>query len=933
MGTTEQTDEWARNFYNDVCSNLNMDQIAAEEAWSSYSSTKINFTLEGDQRHWLCCALYAACRRSRGASIAGSGSEFESNGVPFMRLLKLCNISLVQFLEKAKKWSDMANVGAEFKDRLNQMERKFAVSMVIYKKYRLIYTDIFMKPEAPANENQKGSRPRKPKNAPCTPAQVFDFTWTLFVSSKSEIPDILDDLVNSYHLLLVCLNFVFGNSILADRRDLINPQFMGLPHNFLKTDYEVPDEPPSILSELCRSHDGILHEAEGIQSYWFNKLIEKHFEKEILRGNAPTDGGARSGLLEPTSFEANFKAVNKAYEDFVLNKGDFDERAFLSSEEEFTLEVGSPTKLFEVNDCMQNWRIPGMSSFTKMTPLTGHYLGKTETNPRVSPISTAIEAVIKLQAMLKGREAKPSATLNKIYDGCPTNPQAAIEKRISKMGEHFITAYTRQTKEIPGSHIEFAKKRLQLGTTLFYMLLEQTTLDEQQKKGNGGIPALLENDLCQKALFAVCLEVVLFSYNSQRKFPWILDTLDLEPYYFYKVIEVVVIATLDKLSRGTIKNLQFIEEQILESFVWNRSSPLWKAIDALKGSPLPTYEEVKLPDDDGIQALLSPAGSNLGSPIRNLISGQSLLTTSTGARVAINIATVQGGDGQRYIPISVQSGGNVIIQGQSSRDGSKPKVTGALAMFLRKFYYLASTRLKALCKMLNLGEEDVKKIWTNLEFSITHHSYSLLRDRHLDQLIMCAIYVVCKVTSQNREFRTIMHHYRDLPQSASHVYRKVLLRRREDGSEERGDLIIFYNNVYVQHMRNFSVKFSDSANPDSLLLSPLPTPKIAPMSPKVQINGNKIYISTLDRSSLVDSPIKAPGTLQYLFSRSPNDTLRQINKLVSSPVPMLGKRTINLDDTETTEEANTDVSPAKKPTAVVRKIQHILDERLSKSQE
>jgi hypothetical protein len=34
--------------------------------------------------------------------------------------------------------------------------------------------------------------------------------------------------------------------------------------------------------------------------------------------------------LEPTSFETNFKAVNKAYEDFVLNKGDFDERAFLS---------------------------------------------------------------------------------------------------------------------------------------------------------------------------------------------------------------------------------------------------------------------------------------------------------------------------------------------------------------------------------------------------------------------------------------------------------------------------------------------------------------------------------------------------------------------------------------------------------------------------
>jgi len=114
-----------------------------------------------------------------------------------------------------------------------------------------------------------------------------------------------------------------------------------------------------------------------------------------------------------------------------------------------------------------------------------------ETNQRVSPISTAIESVNKLQAMLNGREAKPSTALAKIFEACPNNPQEAIEKRVGKLGELFINCYTQQTKEIPGSHIEFAKKRLQLGTTLFYMLLEVTTIDEQQKKGNSGIPVII----------------------------------------------------------------------------------------------------------------------------------------------------------------------------------------------------------------------------------------------------------------------------------------------------------------------------------------------------------------------------------------------------------------------------------------------------------
>lgn len=62
---------------------------------------------------------------------------------------------------------------------------------------------------------------------PCNLSRLFEFTWTLFICVKAEVPDVSDDLVNSYHLLLACCDLVYKNAILADRRDLLNPEFPG----------------------------------------------------------------------------------------------------------------------------------------------------------------------------------------------------------------------------------------------------------------------------------------------------------------------------------------------------------------------------------------------------------------------------------------------------------------------------------------------------------------------------------------------------------------------------------------------------------------------------------------------------------------------------------------------------------------------------------
>ena len=62
----------------------------------------------------------------------------------------------------------------------------------------------------------------------------------------------------------------------------------------------------------------------------------------------------------------------------------------------------------------------------------------------------------------------------------------------------------------------------------------------------------------------------------------------------------------------------------------------------------------------------------------------------------------------------------------------------------RQFYYLASVRLRDLCERLKLMDDMRETIWTVLEFVLVNH-VTLMQGRHLDQLIMSAIFVVCKV--------------------------------------------------------------------------------------------------------------------------------------------------------------------------------------------
>lgn len=59
-------------------------------------------------------------------------------------------------------------------------------------------------------------------------------------------------------------------------------------------------------------------------------------------------------------------------------------------------------------------------------------------------------------------------------------------------------------------------------------------------------------------------------------------------------------------------------------------------------------------------------------------------------------------------------------------------------------YHLACVRMRDLCDKLSIDTESARMMWTCFEYTIVNH-IELMQERHLDQIIMCAVYVIAKV--------------------------------------------------------------------------------------------------------------------------------------------------------------------------------------------
>uniref|UniRef100_H2YMF2 Uncharacterized protein n=1 Tax=Ciona savignyi TaxID=51511 RepID=H2YMF2_CIOSA len=900
--------------FRDLCLAVNLDKPTMEYAWRAYENAKENYSLEGDCLHWLTCTLYSACRTNLSSVKTLAGKTVTSNCVSLTMLLRKAKLSFISFLKKMDKWLQM-NPNEELSSHVAALERSFRVSTVVFKKYRLVFTHVFLDPDDPKYQratrgsSKNPSRPRRNRQKLlCNPRDVFNFCWTLFVHAR------------------------------------------GLPDNWQSRDFTSTNN-HDIITLLVEQQSGMgLSETEREKFLLETRVVNIHNWVKHVNSLLDSEGltGEQNTLFSPQNFESNSKAIGKLYEEYVITEGDFDERVFLH--DDVDNELGTPIKCpppvdvtlkKEVDEHLAN-----TNSLALKTPLTNReYLhGRNQggaVNGLLTPVSSAWQDVMKLKKLLHGKSDAPSDKLSAIFKDCADDPSEEVTARVERLKKTIKLKHTERCGDIPAGTADIGDQRATMSSVLYYHILESIVLQEKKRlNGKSDLSELLKRDDFHNLLFACCVEIVMCSFKAERVFPWALTALNLSPYYFYKVIELVIRAE-DSLWGHCIKHLNHIEERILEALAWQSDSTLWqvlgnaesiaplceevnhsqhienvdKSVGANKGllapdtpkSP-PTHPRVKavLEGDVGSFRKFEPgtardrfSSPSPGSAKRRLFI-KDPTSPSSGSLVGLNVTNIaqfrpksfncryrknsikvvamdmpNSPGGKTYLvqqtspgvlvilkvmPVElnhtkktenlyfvtqyfVYPGGKpvTVVSVPSVGENKKPRKTGSLALFFRKVYHLASVRLRHLCEQLVISPDLRAKIWTCFEFSLSKHAYTLMRDRHIDQLLMCAVYIIAKITQHDQSFQEIMRCYRNQPQATSNVYRNVLIRRSSSPrlvpaqaprsmrsnstvprsnpsspapgttAEERDDLIQFYNKVYVPVMREYVKKFSSSS--------------------------------------------------------------------------------------------------------------------------
>lgn len=549
------------------------------------------------------------------------------------------------------------------------------------------------------------------------------------------------------------------------------------------------------------------------------EIFKISFEEVLTVQTNRTEGYFQT--LPHSNGELNVDLLVEKYNSAYRKEGDIDEMLFLVRDPHILPQENNGTDKTSLNN--------------NETPMI--------------PVRAVLDNIQELKNILANTGNEPSEALQKFFQNCSNNPSSSIVSRIERMKDHFIKAYTTLTSD---SHEAVAGQRFMLAQRLYYRVMEAMLNFEKERLSQTDFSKLLNIDTFHRSLLACAIEIVLMTYgrswnpttkkmgaeDSMFSFPWILEVFKLHPYDFYKVLESFIKAE-PVLTTDIIKHLQSTEIKILESLAWKADSPVFTLLENTELMTMPMSSPSSAMADMGSASTAELYLSPMKTPLRRGIPD---CPPSP----------------RKPTPSPRKSLQSPRKPGENSPEKAPLKKSQSLNLFINKVCRLGYHRLQQLCTMLQVQKDLQHKIWTCLEYCISRKPV-LLKNRHLDQILLCSIYGICKAVEKEIKFKVIVQLYRDLPHAEYNVYKNVLV---DDG--EYDSIIGFYNRVFMQNMKSFILQFQAS-KANTPTLSPVPKPMTSPLTSPVYSLPNRrhFYISPLTHS-----PFKAPQSPSHLTPKS-----------------------------------------------------------------
>ncbi|XP_057677210.1 retinoblastoma-associated protein [Corythoichthys intestinalis] len=801
-----------------LCKSLHVSDVVCERTWKMYKSLQQSLD-----------ELAVEPKKLWGAALFAVVTDVDAASFTLTQVQKAVGMNVNQFVALVRKLDiNLDTISTKVNSALARLENKYEVTLALYQRFDKTCKRIFaVAPEAKENE-------------------IIRTCWTMFLLAKGKALQMEDDLVISFQLLLCTLEFFTKRC----SPDLLQPLYQSAISKFqspvtrtsrrnqnsAKARAAEPEVDLLLLETLCKENECNVDEVKNVYQTSFSAFL------------VSLDLHKLSGLPQANS-------MNQQYEEHYLKCRDIDARLFLDSDETLLAPQVEPVQV-------------------ERTPKKNMLEEDAMPVPQ-TPIRAAMTSIQQLRGDLTSRGDQPSPNLARYFKNCTVDPAQDILRLLETLGPKFSQRFA---EAVGPRCISLGRQRFNLGVKLYYKVMEAMLKSEEKRLSEQNFSKLLNNSKFHTSLLACALEVVMATYgessfktggyNHGRNaddpgaanlcFPWILDVLDLSAFDFYKVIESFIKADAT-LIKDIVKHLEACENLIMERIAWKTGSPLFELLK--HEHELGSVEQAEAPASFNQPLQHNHTAADLYlSPVRPCLR---TLPPDSPAKPG----------SQGAAPPSSQSAP------QTANQNPRQIKSNSLSLFYKKLYRLAYTRLKMLCSYLLSTHPELELIiWTLFQHTL-QHNYELMRDRHLDQLMMSAMYAICKVKSVDLRFKTIVSSYKDMPNTCQETFKHVLISEGHYDS-----IIVFYNQVFMQKLKTNILQYASTRPPT---LSPIPqiprSPYKFPSSPLRVPGSNNVYISPMksSRSSCIMTP-RSRMLVSIGESFGTPNRFQQINQMVNS---------------------------------------------------